>query len=125
MATYDSWRDPTLINTMGHGAGTLLFCVIIILLIRDWRSHGPAPWLAESVSRSNISTAAVPVSLGVPGLPGAISSTRRRATRHRLEQKPPRQPQSETRARAKPRIRPPGVAHIECPLSLVEAPHGR
>ena len=40
MPNQDSWRDPILINTVGHSAGALLFCVIILLLIRDWRSHG-------------------------------------------------------------------------------------
>lgn len=33
-------RDPVLINTTGHSAGLLLFGLIIILLIRDWRAHG-------------------------------------------------------------------------------------
>ncbi len=35
-----SWRDPVLINTIGHSAGVLLFGLIIALLIRDWRTHG-------------------------------------------------------------------------------------
>ena len=33
-------RDPVLINTVGHTAGVLLFGLIIILIIRDWRDHG-------------------------------------------------------------------------------------
>jgi two-component system, LytTR family, sensor kinase len=33
-------RDPVLINTVGHSAGLLLFGLIFILLIRDWRAHG-------------------------------------------------------------------------------------
>jgi two-component system, LytTR family, sensor kinase len=33
-------RDPILINTIGHTAGALLFGLIIILLVRDWRAHG-------------------------------------------------------------------------------------
>jgi signal transduction histidine kinase len=35
-----SLRDPVLINTVGHTAGVLLFGLIIILLIQDWRAHG-------------------------------------------------------------------------------------
>lgn len=35
-----SLRDPVLINTVGHSAGLLLFGLILILLIRDWRAHG-------------------------------------------------------------------------------------
>jgi two-component system, LytTR family, sensor kinase len=33
-------RDPVLINTVGHSAGLLLFGLILILLILDWRAHG-------------------------------------------------------------------------------------
>jgi two-component system, LytTR family, sensor kinase len=33
-------RNPVLINTVGHSAGLLLFGLILILLIRDWRAHG-------------------------------------------------------------------------------------
>ncbi|HMJ60628.1 MAG TPA: histidine kinase [Bryobacteraceae bacterium] len=33
-------RDPILINTVGHSAGLLLFGLILILLVRDWRAHG-------------------------------------------------------------------------------------
>lgn len=40
MAVNGSWRDPVLINTIGHSAGVLLFGLIIALLIRDWRTHG-------------------------------------------------------------------------------------
>ena len=40
MFPHGNWRDPILINTIGHTAGVLLFGVIIILLIRDWRMHG-------------------------------------------------------------------------------------
>jgi two-component system LytT family sensor kinase len=36
---HGNWRDPILINTIGHTAGVLLFGLIIILLIRDWRTH--------------------------------------------------------------------------------------
>ena len=32
--------DPTLINTVGHTAGVILFGLIIVLLIRDGRLHG-------------------------------------------------------------------------------------
>ena len=35
-----NWRDPILINTIGHSAGVLLFGLIIALLLRDWRTHG-------------------------------------------------------------------------------------
>ncbi len=35
-----NWRDPILINTIGHTAGILLFGFIIVLLIRDRRAHG-------------------------------------------------------------------------------------
>ena len=35
-----SLRDPVLINTVGHSAGLLLFGLILILLVRDWRAHG-------------------------------------------------------------------------------------
>lgn len=40
MLDYGSLRDPILVNTIGHTAGLLLFGVIIVLLIRDWRIHG-------------------------------------------------------------------------------------
>lgn len=40
MLIHDNLRDPILINTIGHTAGVLLFGVIIILLVRDWRLHG-------------------------------------------------------------------------------------
>src|SRR3954466_14582117 len=40
MSIRDSWRDPILINTVGHWAGVLLFSVTILLLIRNWRLHG-------------------------------------------------------------------------------------
>jgi two-component system LytT family sensor kinase len=40
MLTDSSLRDPVLINTIGHTAGILLFGFIVLLLIRDWRSHG-------------------------------------------------------------------------------------
>jgi two-component system LytT family sensor kinase len=35
-----TWRDPILINTVGHWAGVLLFSVTIFLLFRNWRIHG-------------------------------------------------------------------------------------
>ncbi len=35
-----NWRDPILINTVGHWAGVLLFSVTILLLLRNWRIHG-------------------------------------------------------------------------------------
>ncbi len=40
MVVHSTWRDPILINTIGHTAGVVLFGVIIALLIRDWRTHG-------------------------------------------------------------------------------------
>ncbi len=40
MVVHSNWRDPILINTIGHTAGVLLFGLIIALLIRDWRTHG-------------------------------------------------------------------------------------
>ncbi len=40
MAVSGNWRDPILINTIGHTAGILLFGLIIALIIRDWRTHG-------------------------------------------------------------------------------------
>ncbi len=40
MVGYSNWRDPVLINTVGHTAGVLLFGLIVALLIRDWRTHG-------------------------------------------------------------------------------------
>jgi hypothetical protein len=39
MTLHNSWHDPSLINTIGHTAGVLLFGLIIVLLIRDWRTH--------------------------------------------------------------------------------------
>lgn len=39
MTVYSSWHDPSLVNTIGHTAGVLLFGLIIALLIRDWRTH--------------------------------------------------------------------------------------
>ena len=35
-----SYRDPLLINTIGHAVGILLFGVLVALLIQDWRHHG-------------------------------------------------------------------------------------
>src|SRR5438270_6814486 len=40
MSIRDIWRDPILINTVGHWAGVLLFSVTILLLVRNWRLHG-------------------------------------------------------------------------------------
>ncbi len=40
MPVHGSWRDPILINTIGHSAGVLLFGLIVTLLLRDWRLHG-------------------------------------------------------------------------------------
>ena len=40
MAVYVNWRDPILINTIGHTAGVLLFGVIIALLVRHGRTDG-------------------------------------------------------------------------------------
>ena len=40
MLTESNLRDPVLINTIGHTAGLLLFGFIIILFLRDRRSHG-------------------------------------------------------------------------------------
>ena len=40
MVVPPNWRDPILINTIGHSAGVLLFGLIIALLLRDWRTHG-------------------------------------------------------------------------------------
>src|ERR1039457_1825991 len=40
MAAYVNWRDPILINTIGHTAGVLLFGVIIALLVRHGRTDG-------------------------------------------------------------------------------------
>ena len=40
MLTESSLRDPTLINTIGHSAGVLLFGFIITLLFRDRHTHG-------------------------------------------------------------------------------------
>ncbi len=40
MLTEINLRDPVLINTIGHAAGTLLFGFIIILFLRDSRAHG-------------------------------------------------------------------------------------
>ena len=39
----ENLRDPILINTIGHSAGLLLFAFIIILFVRDRRSHGIRP----------------------------------------------------------------------------------
>ena len=38
MLTAANWRDPVLINTIGHSAGLLLFGVILVLLVRDRRT---------------------------------------------------------------------------------------
>ena len=51
-----SWHDPVLINTVGHCAGALLFCVIILLLIRNWRTHG--------ISRAKLPLVAAALALG-------------------------------------------------------------
>ncbi len=40
MFNHFNLRDPVLINTVGHTAGLLLFGLIIVLIIRDWRDHG-------------------------------------------------------------------------------------
>ena len=40
MLTQANWRDPILINTIGHTAGLLLFAFIITLFLRDRRAHG-------------------------------------------------------------------------------------
>src|ERR1700736_7024656 len=40
MLTTASWDDPVLINSIGHTAGLLAFGLILVLLIRDWRSRG-------------------------------------------------------------------------------------
>lgn len=40
MPVQDFWRDPVLINTVGHCAGILLFSAIVVLLVRGWKSHG-------------------------------------------------------------------------------------
>lgn len=40
MLTNVSWSDPILINSIGHTAGLLAFGLILLLLIRDWRSRG-------------------------------------------------------------------------------------
>jgi two-component system LytT family sensor kinase len=40
MLTEPNLRDPVLINTIGHTAGLLLFGFIIILFMRDRRTHG-------------------------------------------------------------------------------------
>jgi two-component system, LytTR family, sensor kinase len=40
MPAHGNLRDPILINTIGHTAGVLLFGLFIVLLLRDWRSHG-------------------------------------------------------------------------------------
>jgi hypothetical protein len=39
MTVHSNWHDPSLINTIGHTAGVLLFGLIIALLIRDWRTR--------------------------------------------------------------------------------------
>ncbi len=36
MPVGESWREPILINTLGHTAGALLFLVILLLLLREW-----------------------------------------------------------------------------------------
>jgi signal transduction histidine kinase len=51
-----SLRDPVLINTVGHTAGVLLFGLIIVLLIRDWRAHG--------VRQTKLSLVAAALALG-------------------------------------------------------------
>ena len=56
MAVSGNWRDPILINTIGHTAGVLLFGLIIALLIRDWRTHG--------VRRTKLSLIAALLALG-------------------------------------------------------------
>jgi two-component system LytT family sensor kinase len=40
MPAHGNLLDPILINTIGHTAGVLLFGLFIVLLLRDWRSHG-------------------------------------------------------------------------------------
>ncbi|MBV8070789.1 MAG: histidine kinase [Acidobacteriaceae bacterium] len=40
MTVSGNWRNPILINTVGHTAGALLFAFIIGLLIHEWRTHG-------------------------------------------------------------------------------------
>lgn len=40
MLVHGGFSDPILVNTIGHTAGVLLFGLIILLLIRDWRIHG-------------------------------------------------------------------------------------
>ncbi|MBV8808212.1 MAG: hypothetical protein JO033_06015, partial [Acidobacteriaceae bacterium] len=40
MSIGNSWRNPILINTVGHWAGVLLFSVTIALLLKNWRLHG-------------------------------------------------------------------------------------
>lgn len=40
MFNHFNLRDPVLINTVGHTAGVLLFGLIIVLIVRDWRDHG-------------------------------------------------------------------------------------
>jgi hypothetical protein len=49
-------RDPTLINTIGHMAGLLLFGFIIILFLRDHRAHG--------IRQSKLSIIAAALALG-------------------------------------------------------------
>jgi hypothetical protein len=35
-----SYRDPLLINTIGHSVGVLLFGRMMALLLTDWRHNG-------------------------------------------------------------------------------------
>src|SRR5690348_2167641 len=56
MAVNGNWRDPIFINTIGHGAGVLLFGLIITLLVRDWHTHG--------VRRTKLSLIAAVLALG-------------------------------------------------------------
>ena len=56
MLTESNLRDPTLINTIGHMAGLLLFGFIIILFLRDHRAHG--------IRRSKLSIIAAALALG-------------------------------------------------------------
>ncbi len=40
MLSVVSYRDPLLINTVGHAVGVLLFGVMALLLLKDWRHNG-------------------------------------------------------------------------------------
>jgi|SRR5579875_1109042 len=40
MDTSCTWRDSTLVNTIGHSVGAIFFGLIVALLIRDWRTYG-------------------------------------------------------------------------------------